>query len=290
MRRSSRSVRRTGRRTRGRTDRVIIRVERADDARLDPFRWRERQLANTAQRREKVGAGMFVAEGDLVVERALTARCTPVALLCDDRHAGPLAERLAADVPVYVGDEALRKDVTGLGVPLSATGLFVRPALVSPADLLSRSRNVVVMEAVDNPTNLGAVVRSAAALGWDGLLLDSTSADPLARRALRVSMGLGLRLPFARTGACDDLAGLLESHGFTTWAMTPDESARDIATARPEGERNALLLGSERSGLSLSVLEASTHRVRIPMHGGTDSLNVGAAAAIALQMLGPNGR
>ena len=233
---------------------------------------------------------MFVAEGDLVVGRAVAAGCAAVALLCDDRHAELLVTRVPPDVPVYVGDESLRKDVTGLGVPLSATGLFVRPALLSPPDLLSRSRNVVVMEAVDNPTNLGAVVRSAAALGWDGLLLDSTSADPLARRALRVSMGLGLALPFARTDAGADITGLLAEQGFGTWAMTPDPSAEDISTVRPSGERNALLLGSERSGLSPAVLAASTHRVRIPMHGGTDSLNVGAAAAIALQLLGPNGR
>ena len=269
---------------------MIVPVGSADDPRLDPFRWRERQLASTAQRREKVGAGMFVAEGDLVVDRAIASGCSPVALLCDDRHATLLADRIPDEVPLYVGDEALRKEVTGLGVPLSATGLFVRPGLVSPVELLDRSHNVVVMEAVDNPTNLGAIVRSAAALGWDGLLLDSTSADPLARRALRVSMGLGLSLPFARTAPGDDLAALLSSCGYTTWAMTPGAEADDIAGVTVSGPRNALLLGSERSGLTTRLLAASDHRVRIPMHGGTDSLNVGAAAAIALQMLGANGR
>lgn len=269
---------------------MIIQVGSAADERLDPFRWRERQLASAAQRREAVGAGMFVAEGDLVVDRAVAAGCVPVALLCDDTHAALFASRVQTDVPVYTGDAALRKEVTGLGVPLSATGLFVRPPLVTPAELLEGSRNIVVMEAVDNPTNLGAIVRSAAALGWDGLLLDSTSADPLARRALRVSMGLGLTLPFARTAPGDDMTALLGAHGYDTWAMTPDASAEDIALARVKGDRTALLLGSERTGLSPRVLAASTHRVRIPMHGGTDSLNVGAAAAIALHVLGPNGR
>lgn len=269
---------------------MITHVDRADDDRLDPFRWRERQLASASQRRERVGAGMFVAEGDLVVDRAVSAGCTPVALLCDNRHAELFAARTPDDVPVYVGDEALRKDVTGLGVPLSATGLFVRPALLSPAELLSRSRNVVVLEAVDNPTNLGAIVRSAAALGWDGLLLDPTSADPLARRALRVSMGLGLSLPFARTTREDDLVALLGGHGYDTWAMTPHGQSEDISAVRVTADRNALLLGSERSGLAADTLAASSHRVRIAMHGGTDSLNVGAAAAIALHSLGPNGR
>lgn len=268
---------------------MIIPVDRTDDDRLDAFRWRERQLASASQRREKVGAGMFVAEGDLVVDRALRSGCSAVALLCEERRADELAARVSSDVPVYVGDESLRKDVTGLGVPLSATGLFVRPPLLAPGELLRRAQRVVVMEAVDNPTNLGAIVRSAAALGWDGLLLDATSADPLARRALRVSMGLGLQLPFARTELDEPLGDLLASESFEAYALTPDASAEDISVVPAPKGRTAILLGSERSGLSDSVLDRATHRVRIPMHGGTDSLNVGAAAAIALHLLGPNG-
>ena len=233
---------------------------------------------------------MFVAEGDLVVGRAIAAGCAPVALLCDDRRADEFSPLVSHDTPVYVGDESLRKEVTGLGVPLSAAGLFVRPALLSPAALLAQSSHVVVMEAVDNPTNLGAIVRSAAALGWDGLLLDPTSADPLARRALRVSMGLGLSLPFARLEPADDMTAMLDAAGFATYAMTPSASATDISSVRPHSDRTALLLGSERSGLSAQVLAATGHTVRIPMHAGTDSLNVGAAAAIALHLLGPNGR
>ena len=269
---------------------MIVEVTEPTDPRLDPFRWRERQLASGPQRRETVGAGMFVAEGDLVVDRALAAGREPVALLCEPGHAGRLSGVVHADVPVYVGDDGLRKHVTGLGVPLSVTGLFRRPAPLDPVDLLRTSRRVVVAEAVDNPTNLGAVVRSAVALGWDGLLLDSTSADPLARRALRVSMGAGLSLPHARTGAGGDIAGLLASHGFVTYALTPGADAVDISSVMRTDGPMALLLGSERSGLSRGILAAATHRVRIPMHGGTDSLNVGAAAAVALHVLGPNGQ
>ena len=269
---------------------MIVEVTEPNDPRLDPFRWRERQLASGPQRREAVGAGMFVAEGDLVVDRALAAGSEPVALLCDPAHARRFSGVVGDDVPVYVGDDALRKNVTGLGVPLSATGLFRRPAPVEPSALLADSRRVVVAEAVDNPTNLGAVVRSAVALGWDGLLLDSTSADPLARRALRVSMGTGVSLPHARATAGEDVAGLLAAHGFVTYALTPGTDAVDISTVPRHDGRVALLLGSERSGLSAGVLAAATHRVRIPMHAGTDSLNVGAAAAVALHVLGPNGR
>ncbi|MFM7262333.1 MAG: TrmH family RNA methyltransferase [Acidimicrobiales bacterium] len=269
---------------------MIVEVTDAADPRLDPFRWRERQLASGPQRREATGAGMFVAEGDLVVDRALATGREPVALLCERTHAERLSTVVRDDVPVYVGDDALRKHVTGLGVPLSATGLFRRPAPVGPGDLLRTSRLVVVAEAVDNPTNLGAVVRSAVALGWDGLLLDSTSADPLARRALRVSMGTGLSLPHARTAPGEDISGLLAAHGFVTYALTPGTGALDISEVPRAGGPVALMLGSERSGLSTDLLSPATHRVRIPMHAGTDSLNVGAAAAVALHVLGPNGR
>lgn len=270
---------------------MIIAVEDASDPRLDAFRWRERQLANRPQRREQVGAGMFVAEGDLVVSRAIESGSAAVALLCDARQAEALAPRVDAAVPVYVGDDLLRKEVTGLGVPLSATGLFGRPALLSPAQLLSTARFVVVLEAIDNPTNVGAILRSAAALGWDGILLDATSADPLARRALRVSMGTALSLPFARAGHADEIASLVALHGHHSYATTPDASAADISRVVPAtGGKVALMLGSERSGLTAGLLAAAAARVRIPMHAGTDSLNVGAAAAIALHALGPNGR
>lgn len=269
---------------------MIVEVTEPTDPRLDPFRWRERQLASGPQRRETVGAGMFVAEGDLVVDRSIAAGREPVALLCDSTHAARLSGVVSDDVPVYVGDDALRKHVTGLGVPLSATGLFRRPAPVEPATMLRTSGRVVVAEAVDNPTNLGAVVRSAVALGWDGLLLDSTSADPLSRRALRVSMGTGLSLPHARAMAGEDISGLLAAHGFVTYALTPGAGALDISEVPRAGGPVALMLGSERSGLSTDLLSAATHRVRIPMHAGTDSLNVGAAAAVALHVLGPNGR
>ncbi len=270
---------------------MIVPVTDAADTRLDPFRWRERQLASRTERREQVGAGMFVAEGDLVVSRAIESGAIPVALLCDTRQAEVLSPRVTEAVPVFVGDDALRKEVTGLGVPLSATGLFVRPALVDPGALLDACAHVVVLEAIDNPTNVGAILRSVAALGWDGILLDATSADPLARRALRVSMGTALSVPFARGGDGASIAQLLSSRGFDTYATTPDSSAADISRVdRPRGARTALLLGSERTGLGPELLSAAATRVRIPMHAGTDSLNVGAAAAIALHVLGPNGR
>ena len=269
---------------------MIVTVGDPHDPRLDPFRWRDRQLASRTDRAEKVGAGLFVAEGDLVVDRALAAGCTPVALLCDPEFGARYAGT-CADVDVFVGDENLRREVTGLGVPLRATGLFVRPALRDADQLVASSRRIVVAEAVDNPTNLGAIIRSAVALGWDSLLLSHGSADPLARRALRVSMGTALALPFARLGDDDTVGALLVRHSCVSYGLTPASTAVDIAEVHPDpAGRTALLLGSERDGLRADTMATLRTLVRIPMHAGVDSLNVGAAAAIALHALGPGDR
>ncbi len=268
---------------------VITRVSDSNDERLDAFRWRERQLASRAQRHERIGAGMFVAEGDLVVERALVAGREPVALLCSDQLAERMATLTSGTAPIYVGDDALRRDVTGLGVPLSVVGLFARPPLVDPHTIVTQSRHLVILEAVDNPTNVGAIVRSAAALGWDGLLLDSTSADPLARRALRVSMGSGLVMPFARISPDQQFDDILAAMPHTLFALTPSDDAPSISHLDAPRGPVAIALGAERTGLSDTVMSRAHARARIPMHAGTDSLNVGAAAAIALHVLGPNG-
>ena len=268
---------------------VLITVDDPHDQRLDAFRWRERQLASKPQRAEKVGAGLFVAEGDLVVHRALATQHTPVALLCSSRHAASLATQLPDSVTVFEAPSDVRRDVTGLGVPLEVTGLFQRPALVDPHDLITRSRYIVVLEAIDNPTNVGAIVRSAVALGWDGVLLDATSADPLARRALRVSMGTALSLPFARVSPEQSLQILLRDNNVTTIALTPSETAADISDIHcAVNTQRAIMLGSERDGLSKDLLSLATHTVRIPMHNNIDSLNVSVAASIAMYALGPS--
>lgn len=267
---------------------MIISVDDPLDSRLDAFRWRDRQLASRSDRLETIGAGLFVAEGDLVVQRALDAHCSPVALLCEESMGDYFARSVDASVQIFIASEDIRRDVTGLGVPLRATGLFTRPPLTSPDDLLQHARRILVAEAVDNPTNLGAIIRSAAGLGWDGLILSSGSADPLARRALRVSMGTGLVLPFARLSVDESLASLLVRHQVVSYALTPDASATNLHDITPPTDRIiALLLGSERDGLDESTMTQATHMVRIPMYSHVDSLNVGAAAAIALHALGP---
>jgi tRNA G18 (ribose-2'-O)-methylase SpoU len=201
---------------------------------------------------------------------------------------GAQFEQQLNDVTIYVGNEDLRGEVTGLGVPLKAVGLFRRPGLVDPEALIKSSQRIVVAEALDNPTNLGAIIRSATALGWDGLLLTQGSADPLARRALRVSMGTGLQLPFARHENSLELHAMLQDNNCATVALTPHHSAQDITDTMFGAEQKiALLLGSERDGLTSQVLSEADHQLRIPMFHNTDSLNVAAAAAIALFALGP---
>lgn len=266
---------------------MITVVDNEHDPRLDAFRWRDRQLASKLDRLEQVGAGLFVAEGDLVVQRAIAAGCTPMALLCDELMGAQFEQQLN-DVTIYVGNEDLRGEVTGLGVPLKAVGLFRRPGLVDPETLIKSSQRIVVAEALDNPTNLGAIIRSATALGWDALILTQGSADPLARRALRVSMGTGLQLPFARHENSLELHAMLQDNNCATVALTPHHSAQDITDTMFGAEQKiALLLGSERDGLTSQVLSEADHQLRIPMFHNTDSLNVAAAAAIALFALGP---
>lgn len=253
----------------------VIVIEDVDDERFRQFRLNERGLASRADKRDDAGAGLFLAEGDLVVERALTAGCRPVAALVDVERIPNVADQLSC--PVYGGGEHVRRMVSGLGMPQSIIALFHRPARPTVAELASRCRRLVVLEAVDNPANVGAIIRNAAGLGWDGLILDHTSADPLARRSLRVAMGTAFALPHARTTSlADDLRAL---HDIELYAMTPALNSLPLDQVEP-GVRAAVLIGSERAGLTAELLALATP-VMIPMQNGVDSLNAAAASAIA---------
>lgn len=275
--------------------RSAILVESPDDPRLEQFRLRERELrprrlparATKGDAPENVEPGLFVAEGDLVVDRALAAGCTPRAALTDSTRPAAVLERFPADVPVYAASAEARRMLTGLGVALDVIALFERPPLDDFRRLIDRARNVIVLEDVDNPTNVGAIVRSAVALGVDGLVLDRNSSDPLARRALRVSMGTAFGLDTARHTSIIEVIEKLESSGYVVHALTPDARATDISAVVPTGDRVAIVLGSERQGLSTDTLARITSLVRIPMSDGVDSLNVAAAAAVACYALLP---
>ena len=278
---------------------MVLLVDSPDDPRLDQFRLRERELrpkrlparltrGMTPADLERVNAGHFVAEGDLVVERALDAGCTPVAVLTDADQPAAVVERMPSSIEVFGARAEARRMLTGLGVALDVIALFERPPSRTIDDVISHSRHLLVVEDVDNPTNIGAIVRSAAALGVDGLILDRNSADPLARRALRVSMGTALRLRHCRIDDVPSLAARLRHEGFVTCGLTPRSDAADIsavATSLSADARVAIVLGSERVGLSDAALDAVDHLVRIPMADGVDSLNVAAAAAVACHAL-----
>ena len=253
----------------------IIPIDDPDDPLFRQFRLNERGLASRTEKRDDAGAGLFFAEGDLVVERAAAAGCVPVAVLVDIDNVPPLAGELGC--PVYAGGMEVRRVVTGLGYPHRIVALFERPARPTVAQLADTADRLVVLEAVDNPANVGSVIRNAAAFGWDGLILDHTSADPLARRSLRVAMGTAFALPHARTRHLADELRALD--GLEIFAMTPDADAVSIDDlGRPD--RAAILIGSERAGLSDELMALATP-VRIPMAPGVDSLNAAAATAVA---------
>jgi tRNA G18 (ribose-2'-O)-methylase SpoU len=262
----------------------VIVIDDADDPRLAGFRRNERGLTNRRQRRDDEGDGLFMAEGDLVVERALDAGCRAVIALVDQAKPPPVTARIPAGVPIYAGGDRLRAMVTQLGAPQGIVALFARPARTTTDQLARQATRLIAVEAVDNPINVGSIVRNARALGWNGMIFDYTSADPLSRRSLRVSMGQAIAFPAARsTDLPRDLARLARD-GFAVCALTPSADAVDI-DAVPVTEKMCIVVGSERTGLSADALAACTDRARIPMAEGIDSLNAAAATAIACYAL-----
>lgn len=196
-----------------------------------------------------------------------------------------IADELAQQIDVLAGGERLRTMVTGLGVPHPIIAVFQRPPRPTVANLIGRSR-LVLVEAVDNPVNVGGIVRNAAGLGWDGLILDGTSADPLSRRSLRVSMGHAVVVPYARTRSLAAAVIELAAAGYTVVALTPADDAVDLSTIE-RVERMAVIIGAERCGLDPATMAAATCRAKIPMTAGVDSLNAAAASAVACYALRP---
>jgi tRNA G18 (ribose-2'-O)-methylase SpoU len=237
------------------------------------------------RRREEPGgdmAGVFVVEGDLVVERALRAGYRLCSVLIDGRRRKPLPPLVDPEVPVYaVGPEVLQR-ITGYHLHRGMLACFHRRPLPPVIEVLAGARTALVVEGVNNPTNLGVILRCAAALGVDAFLLDPTCCDPLYRRAGRVSMGEAFTLPYARLGHFPAGLAPLRQAGMRLLALTPSSEAADIGQLSLEpGEPVAVLLGAEGPGLSSGTLAAADQRVRIPMSGTVDSINVGSAAAIA---------
>lgn len=236
------------------------------------------------RRRREPAEGLFVAEGEKVVRRALRAGYPMRSLLLTEKWLPALQDVVEqVPAPVYLVDDDLAAHVTGYHVHRGALAAMGRKALPDPADVLANARRVVVMEAVNDHTNIGAIFRSAAALGMDAVLLSPDCADPLYRRSVKVSMGAVFSVPYARLAAWPrDLHGTVKEAGFRLLALTPAERATPLPALAVSGTaRLALLLGAEGPGLTPKALAAADTLVRIPMSHGVDSLNVGAAAAVA---------
>lgn len=226
--------------------------------------------------------GVFVGEGDLVVERALDAGYELHSILVDGARRKPIPPRIeAAGAPVFAAAPNVLQHITGYHLHRGLLACFRRRRLLEPQEVLAATTTLIVLEGINNPTNLGVILRCGVALGVDGYVLDSTCSDPLYRRAGRVSMGEAYRLPYARLGSFPDDLNVIHEAGFTTLALTPSGDV-DIGelSFRPD-EKVGLVLGSEGQGLSDGTIHASTLRVRIPMSGDVDSLNVGSAASVA---------
>jgi tRNA G18 (ribose-2'-O)-methylase SpoU len=270
----------------------LVPVERADDDRLaDYVRLRETSLRRSLESEQ----GLFIAEGEKVIRRAVEAGYRPRSFLLAPRWLDGLQDVLDRwpDVPVHVVSEELAEEVTGFHVHRGALASLHRERRHDVADLLQVERLVVCEDIVDH-TNVGALLRNAAGLGWDGVLLSPRAADPLYRRAIKVSMGAVFSLPWARLPDWHAAPAQLTEAGFTTLALTLAEDAVDLATAAADLARRprkvALLLGTEGAGLSQRWSSQASTRVTIPMAAGIDSLNVAAAGAIACYVLGQGPR
>lgn len=251
----------------------------------------ENQLVNRAD----PDNALFIAESPLVIGRALDAGCVPVSFLMEEKHvtgkAQPLLARCPADIPVYAAPLAVLEQLTGFKLTRGMLCAMRRPQLPTVEAVCAGVRRVAVLENVMNPTNLGAIFRSAAALNMDAVLLSSAGSDPLYRRAVRVSMGTVFQIPWTyfpeEAPWPEGGMALLRQLGFKTAAMAlRDDSVSIDDPALLAEERLAVVLGTEGDGLADGTIARCDYTVRIPMAHGVDSLNVAAASAVAFYQLG----
>lgn len=247
-----------------------------------------------AQRRNRLEPekGIFIAESPKVIDRALDAGYVPVSLLMERRHLDGQGKAVIArcpGVPVYTGDSDLLEQLTGYRLTRGILCAMRRPAPAEPECLCADARRIAVLEGIVDATNIGAIFRSAAALGMDAVLLSPTCCDPLNRRAVRVSMGTVFQVPWGWLEQWPDSMSRLKAMGFQTAAMALCDDSVSIADpSLRQIERLAIVLGAEGDGLARKTISACDVTVRIPMSHGVDSLNVAAASAVAFWQLQVN--
>ena len=262
----------------------IRKVTDFSDPELDIYaRLTEVQLLN----RREPDKGIFIAESPKVIERALNAGCVPISFLMETRHVENQAKGLIArcgDIPVFTAELDVLTQLTGFKLTRGMLCAMYRPKLPSVADICKNARRVAVLEDVMNPTNMGAIFRSAAALGIDAVVLTSASSDPLYRRSIRVSMGTVFQVPWTYLGE----GGISELRrlGFKTAAMALKSDSLPIYDPRlAKIDKLAIVLGTEGDGLAAGTIADCDYTVLIPMSHGVDSLNVAAASAVAFYQL-----
>ena len=270
------------RNTSGSSDGIeVIDVTDPGDPRVDDFR-----DLNSVDRRPDLptGKGLVIAEGVLVAQRMLASRFAPHAFLGTERRLGELAVDLTGvGVPFYRASAEVMAQVVGFHLNRGVLGAARRAPELSVPQVLDGARTVAVLEGVNDHENLGSIFRNAAGLGVDAVVFGAGCADPLYRRAVRVSMGHALLVPFARAGHWPADLTDLRQHGFRLLAMTPKPRAATLAEVMDglADHKVAVLLGAEGPGLTETAMRACDVRVRVPMSRGTDSLNVATAAALA---------
>jgi len=266
---------------------IVIEIDNLESAELAPYaRLTEAQLRS----RQRPEDGLFIAEGTKVCEYALKAGFEPVSFLMERKHIeGKAAELLGlcGEVPVYTADSAVLSSLTGFELTRGVLCAMRRKPMPSVDKVCAGARRIAVLEGLVDASNVGAIFRSASALGMDGILLSPNCCDPLYRKAIRASMGSVFTVPwcFLPEYACsfeDGIPGLLRNYGFESAALALDERAKPLDT--PEirtAEKLAIFLGSEGDGLKKETIDKCDHTLIIPMRHGMDSLNVAAAAAVA---------
>ena len=265
----------------------IIAITDLSAPELDVYaRLTEAQLLN----RFEPAKGMFIAESPKVIHRALDGGCQPVSLLMERKDIDGSAREILArcpEIPVYTADESVLCQLTGYHLTRGVLCAMRRPAKPSLEEICAKANRIVILENVQNPTNVGAIFRSAAALGMDAVLLTPGCSDPLYRRSARVSMGTVYQIPWTFTGARpEEGMAQLKALGFKTAALALSD--RSVSIDDPDlmaEEKLALLLGSEGDGLTDQTIASCDYTVKIPMYHGVDSLNVAAASAVAFWQL-----
>ena len=260
----------------------IIEITDFNSPQLDIYaRMSEGQLLN----RHEPEKGIFIAESPKVVERALDAGCEPISMLVEHKHidgeAKPIIDR-CREVPVYTAPFEVLTQLTGFKLTRGMLCAMHRPQLPNVSEVCSKARRIAVLENVMNPTNVGAIFRSAAALNMDAVLLTPACSDPLYRRAIRVSMGTVFQVPWTFFTSDGDYITALQKLNFHTAAMALREDSIAIDDPRLRSQlKLAIILGTEGEGLADRTIEQCDDTIRIPMSHGVDSLNVAAASAVA---------